>query len=69
MAELGSIPVAMGWEEAARFHAAEIPKWAELVRLSGARLEQRAPLVEPGAARNSAGAACLRTPALQEAMT
>jgi tripartite-type tricarboxylate transporter receptor subunit TctC len=37
--ELGSIPVAMGAEEAARFHAAEIPKWAELVRLSGAKLE------------------------------
>ena len=37
--ELGSIPVAMGAEEAARFHAAEIPKWAELVRISGARLE------------------------------
>lgn len=37
--ELGSIPVAMGAEEAARFRAAEIPKWAELVRISGARLE------------------------------
>ena len=37
--ELGSIPVAMGAEEAAGFHAAEIPKWAELVRISGARLE------------------------------
>ena len=37
--ELGSIPVAMGAEEAAQFHAAEIPKWAELVRISGARLE------------------------------
>ena len=37
--ELGSIPVAMGAAEAARFHAAEIPKWAELVRISGARLE------------------------------
>lgn len=37
--ELGSIPMAMGAEEAARFHAAEIPKWAELVRISGARLE------------------------------
>jgi tripartite-type tricarboxylate transporter receptor subunit TctC len=37
--ELGSIPVAMGAEEAARFHAAEIPKWAELIRMSGARLE------------------------------
>lgn len=37
--ELGSIPMAMGAEEAARFHDAEIPKWAELVRISGARLE------------------------------
>ncbi len=37
--ELGSIPVAMGAAEAAQFHAAEIPKWAELIRLSGARLE------------------------------
>jgi tripartite-type tricarboxylate transporter receptor subunit TctC len=37
--ELGSIPVAMGAEEAARFLAAEVPKWAELVRISGARLE------------------------------
>ncbi len=37
--ELGSVPVAIGAEEAARFHAAEIPKWAELVRISGARLE------------------------------
>ena len=37
--EMGSIPVAMGQEEAARFVADEIPKWAELVRISGARLE------------------------------
>lgn len=37
--ELGSIPVAMDAEEAARFLAAEVPKWAELVRISGARLE------------------------------
>jgi tripartite-type tricarboxylate transporter receptor subunit TctC len=37
--ELGSIPVTMGAEEAATFHRAEIPKWAELVRISGARLE------------------------------
>ena len=37
--ELGSVPVAMGAEETASFHAAEIPKWAELVRISGARLE------------------------------
>lgn len=37
--ELGSIPVTMGADEAARFHAAEIPKWAALVRISGARLE------------------------------
>ncbi|MBX9701723.1 MAG: tripartite tricarboxylate transporter substrate binding protein [Acetobacteraceae bacterium] len=37
--ELGSIPVTMGAEETARFHAAEIPKWAEIVRVSGARLE------------------------------
>ena len=37
--ELGSIPVAMGAEVAARFLAAEVPKWAELVRISGARLE------------------------------
>ncbi len=37
--ELGSIPVAMGADEAASFHAAEVPKWAELVRISGARLE------------------------------
>jgi tripartite-type tricarboxylate transporter receptor subunit TctC len=35
--ELGSIPVAMGADEAARFLAAELPKWAELVRISGAR--------------------------------
>lgn len=37
--EMGSIPVAMGGEEAARFLAAEVPKWAELVRISGARIE------------------------------
>jgi tripartite-type tricarboxylate transporter receptor subunit TctC len=37
--ELGSIPVAMDAGEAARFHAAELPKWAELVRISGAKLE------------------------------
>jgi tripartite-type tricarboxylate transporter receptor subunit TctC len=37
--ELGSIPVAMGAEEAASFLAAEVPKWAELVRISGARQE------------------------------
>jgi len=37
--ELGSIPVAMGADEAAGFHAGEIPKWAELVRISGAKLE------------------------------
>jgi tripartite-type tricarboxylate transporter receptor subunit TctC len=35
--ELGSIPVAMEADEAARFLAAELPKWAELVRISGAR--------------------------------
>ncbi|GGC73332.1 MFS transporter [Siccirubricoccus deserti] len=35
--ELGSIPLAMGADEAARFLAAELPKWAELVRISGAR--------------------------------
>ena len=37
--ELGSIPVAMDAAETARFQAAEVPKWAELVRISGARLE------------------------------
>jgi len=37
--ELGSIPVAMDAEESARFYAAELPKYAELVRLSGARPE------------------------------
>ncbi len=37
--ELGSLPVAMPAAEAARFHAAEVPKWAELVRISGARPE------------------------------
>lgn len=37
--ELGSIPVAMDAAETARFHAAEIPKWAELVRISGAKIE------------------------------
>ncbi|WP_374297317.1 Bug family tripartite tricarboxylate transporter substrate binding protein [Sphingomonas sp.] len=35
--ELGSLPVAMGADEAASFLASEIPKWAELVRISGAR--------------------------------
>jgi tripartite-type tricarboxylate transporter receptor subunit TctC len=37
--ELGSIPVAMDAAESTRFHAAELPKWAELVRISGARVE------------------------------
>ncbi|GGG47283.1 hypothetical protein GCM10010964_38300 [Caldovatus sediminis] len=37
--EMGSIPVVMDAEESARFLAAEVPKWAELVRISGARLE------------------------------
>jgi tripartite-type tricarboxylate transporter receptor subunit TctC len=37
--ELGSLPMAMALEEASRFLAAEVQKWAELVRISGARLE------------------------------
>jgi tripartite-type tricarboxylate transporter receptor subunit TctC len=39
LAQQGSEPVGSGPEEFARFIAAEIPKWAELVRISGASAE------------------------------
>jgi tripartite-type tricarboxylate transporter receptor subunit TctC len=39
IAEQGSDPVGSNPEQFAAFVAAEIPKWAELVRLSGARVE------------------------------
>jgi tripartite-type tricarboxylate transporter receptor subunit TctC len=37
--ELGSLPVAVPAAEFATFQAGEVPKWAELVRISGAKLE------------------------------
>ena len=39
IAEQGSDPVGSNPEQFAAFVAAEIPKWAELVRISGARVE------------------------------
>jgi tripartite-type tricarboxylate transporter receptor subunit TctC len=39
LAEQGSEPVGSTPEEFARFIAAELPKWAEMVRISGASVD------------------------------